>query len=140
MLNLKHFRFTVKQNKLKRTIKNKRKMFGFPVKKFFFTKKQKNKNKMFQSIHFFGSNNRIDQLKQQKIKPSNASNASNLNEQKQRFKQYLNDKNIERKNMFLKKINKTNNAHKTPIYNRYVSGSGIGASNITIRRLKKKYS
>lgn len=34
----------------------------------------------------------------------------------------------------------TYNKDKTPIYNSYVPGSGIGASNIATRRLKKKFA
>jgi hypothetical protein len=92
---------------------------------------------MFKSINIFGPKNGINQLNPKLvIKP----NVSIYDEQRQRFKQYLKRKNIERKHM-IPFLNKTNNEqHKTPIYNRYVSGSGIGASNITTRRLKKRYA
>ena len=37
--------------------------------------------------------------------------------------------------------NDTNdNTKRTPIYNRYVPGSGIGSSSVATRRLKKKFA
>jgi hypothetical protein len=53
------------------------------------------------------------------------------------FKQYIQIK--KQKMKALKNENSYNNK-RTPIYNSYVPGSGVGASNIATRRHKQKYA
>lgn len=43
-----------------------------------------------------------------------------------------------KRSLLYRKVTAKKNHNKTQIYNSYVSGSGIGASNIVLRRLKQK--
>jgi len=56
------------------------------------------------------------------------------------FKQYIRNKALKHKKMQSLNQSNTYNKNKTPIYNSYVPGSGVGALNIATRRLKKKLS
>ena len=68
-------------------------------------------------------------------------NKDNDNVKKQLLlKQYIRNKALKHKRMQNLNQPNTYNKDKTPIYNSYVPGSGIGASNIATRRLKKKFA
>lgn len=56
------------------------------------------------------------------------------------FEQYIRNKALKHKKMQSLNQSNTYNKNKTPIYNSYVPGSGVGALNIATRRLKKKLS
>lgn len=56
------------------------------------------------------------------------------------LRQYIKNKALKHKKMQNLNQPNTYNKNKTPIYNSYVPGSGIGASNIATRRLKKKFA
>ena len=56
------------------------------------------------------------------------------------LRQYIRNKALKHKKMQNLNQPNTYNKNKTPIYNSYVPGSGIGASNIATRRLKKKFA
>lgn len=59
-----------------------------------------------------------------------------LTHKKNNYLNQFNSSNVNKEN----KLNNTNIENKTPIYNSYVPGSGIGASNIVTRRLKNKFA
>lgn len=66
---------------------------------------------------------------------------NNDNNKKQLLlRQYIRNKALKHKRMQNLNQPNTYNNDKTPIYNSYVPGSGIGASNIATRRLKKKFA
>jgi len=67
--------------------------------------------------------------------------ANNDNVKKQLLlRQYIRNKALKHKKMQNLNQPNTYNKNKTPIYNSYVPGSGIGASNIVTRRLKNKFA
>ena len=78
---------------------------------------------------------------------NNSNNSNNIvtynhdNVKKQLLlKKYMKNKTLKHKRMQNLNQPNTYNKNKTPIYNSYVPGSGIGASNIATRRLKKKFA
>jgi hypothetical protein len=86
-------------------------------------------------------------LTQPNIETNNSNNSNNNivtnndNVNKQLLlKQYIRNKALKHKKMQNLNQPNTYNKDKTPIYNSYVPGSGIGASNIATRRLKKKFA
>ena len=83
-------------------------------------------------------------LTQPNIETNNSNNnivTNNNNVKKQLLlKQYIRNKALKHKRMQNLNQPNTYNKDKTPIYNSYVPGSGIGASNIATRRLKKKFA
>ena len=86
-------------------------------------------------------------LTQPNIETSNSNNSNNNivinndNVKKQSLlRQYIRNKALKHKRMQNLYQSNTYNKDKTPIYNSYVPGSGIGASNIATRRLKKKFA
>jgi hypothetical protein len=86
-------------------------------------------------------------LTQPNIETNNSNNSNNIivanndNVKKQLLlKQYIRNKALKHKRMQNLNQPNTYNKNKTPIYNSYVPGSGIGASNIATRRLKKKFA
>jgi len=86
-------------------------------------------------------------LTQPNLETNNSNNSNNNivtnndNVKKQLLlKQYIRNKALKHKKMQNLNQPNTYNKDKTPIYNSYVPGSGIGASNIATRRLKKKFA
>jgi hypothetical protein len=87
-------------------------------------------------------------IKRRLTQPNLEANNSNNNivtnndnvKKKLLLKQYIRNKALKHKIMQILNQPNTYNKNKTPIYNSYVPGSGIGASNIATRRLKKKFA
>ena len=83
-------------------------------------------------------------LNQPNLEANNSNNnivTNNDNVKKQLLlRQYIKNKALKHKKMQNLNQPNTYNKDKTPIYNSYVPGSGIGASNIATRRLKKKFA
>ena len=78
-------------------------------------------------------------LTQPNIEANNSNNNDNVKKQLL-LRQYIRNKALKHKKMQNLNQPNTYNKNKTPIYNSYVPGSGIGASNIVTRRLKKKFA
>ena len=167
MVKLKHIRFnkTVKNNKNRQLVRfflgyksnqNKRtnKKYIFPLSGY--TRRHNNRKI---NIHNSNTNatikTKIDRprftIKRRLTQPNLETNNSNIsnnnivtnndNVKKQLLlKQYIRNKALKHKKMQNLNQPKTYNKNKTPIYNSYVPGSGIGASNIATRRLKKKFA
>ena len=169
MVKLKHIRFnkTVKNNKNRKLVRfflgyksnqNKRtnKKYIFPLSRY--TRRYNNRK-----INIHNRNNRNTNyttnatrktklalprftIKRRLTQPNIETNNSNNNDNYDNIKkqsllmQYIRNKALKHKRM--QKLNQPNtyNKDKTPIYNSYVPGSGIGASNIATRRLKKKFA
>ena len=168
MVKLKHIRFnkTVKNNKNRQLIRffmgyksnqNKRtnKKYIFPLSRY--TRRYNNRKI---NIHNTNTNYTTNatrktklalprftikrRLTQPNIETNNSNNnivTNNNNVKKQLLlKQYIRNKALKHKRMQNLNQPNTYNKDKTPIYNSYVPGSGIGASNIATRRLKKKFA
>ena len=68
---------------------------------------------------------------------NNNNNNNNINAKQLLLKRYF---QIKRRKMTTFKNENNYNNKRTPIYNSYVPGSGVGASNIATRRHKQKYA
>jgi len=86
-------------------------------------------------------------LTQPNLEANNSNNSNNNNvtnndnvKKQLLLRQYIKYKALKHKKMQNLNQPNTYNKDKTPIYNSYVPGSGIGASNIATRRLKKKFA
>ena len=89
-------------------------------------------------------------LTQPNLEANNSNNSNNSNnnivtkndnvKKQLLLRQYIKNKALKHKKMQNLNQPNTYNKNKTPIYNSYVPGSGIGASNIATRRLKKKFA
>jgi len=86
------------------------------------------------------NNNNNNNNNNKSIASYSGRNNSNNDLYKQKLlRQYLKNKN--RNIKWIKKNKEIKNSNdKTPIYNTYIPGSGVGASNISTRRLKKKFA
>ena len=167
MVKLKHIRFnkTVKNNKNRQLVRfflgyksnqNKRthKKYIFPLSRY--TRRYNNRKI---NIHNRNTNYTTNatrktkiamprfvprftikrRLTQPNIETNNNNNNNNVKKQLL-LKQYIRNKALKHKRMQNLNQPNTYNKDKTPIYNSYVPGSGIGASNIATRRLKKKFA
>lgn len=164
MVKLKHIRFnkTLKNNKNRQLVRfflgyksnqNKRtnKKYIFPLSRY--TRRYNNRkiNIHNRNTNYITNATRKTKLalprftiKRRLTQPNietNNSNNNNNNVKKQLLlKQYIRNKALKHKRMQNLNQPNTYNKDKTPIYNSYVPGSGIGASNIATRRLKKKFA
>lgn len=149
-----HFFLNYKSNQNKRTLKK----YVFPLSGY---TRRHNNHKM--NIHNKNTNYTTNatrktklalprftikrRLTQPNLEANNSNNSNNIivanndNVNKQLLlRQYIRNKALKHKKMQNLNQPNTYNKNKTPIYNSYVPGSGIGASNIVTRRLKKKFA
>ena len=147
MVKLKHIRFnkTVKNNKNAQLLRfllgykskqNNRtnKKYTFPL--LGFTRKHINNRKMniYNRNNNYITNTTIKtKINMPRLAPIETNNSTNSK------KQYIKNKTFKHKKKQILNKHDSYGKDKTPIFNSYVPGSGVGASNITTRRLKKKF-